>query len=133
MFCPQGQNSGFSRHVGSNFKVRTKESHSKYGDSQIRHHAKVTVPDGSPPIPKARLEIQQEDKVLVLLTLKTRKIIWMHPDHAQDKQWDSKKFKSKGKSCNVVSILPDDDNITIASLSDSENKKHTFTAQADAL
>ena len=59
--------------------------------------------------------------------------MWVHPDLAQDKQWDSKKSKSKGKSCNVVSVLPDDDNITIASLSDFENKRHTFTAQADTL
>ena len=57
--------------------------------------------------------------------------MWVHPDLAQDKQWDSKKSKSKEKSCNVVSILPDDDNITIASLSDSENERHTFTAHAD--
>jgi len=55
----------------------------------------------------------------------------VHPDLAQDEQWDSKKSKSKGRSCNVVSVLLDDDNITIASLSDSENKMHVFTAQAD--
>ena len=53
---------------------------------------KVTVPDGSPPIPKARLEInnpsakQQKAKGLVPLTLKTREIMWVHPDLAQDKQ-----------------------------------------------
>jgi len=29
--------------------------------------------------------------------------------------------------------LPDDDNIMIASLSDSENERHTFITQADAL
>ena len=45
-------------------------------------------------------------------------------------QWDSKKSKSKGKSCNVISILPDDGNVT-ASLSESEGKKHACTAQAD--
>ena len=100
---------------------------------------KVTVPDGSPPIPKARLEVnnpsakQQEAKGLVPLTLKTGKIMWVHPDLTQDKQWDSKKSKSKGKSCNIDSILPDDDNIMIASLSDSENERHVFTVQADAL
>jgi len=55
----------------------------------------------------------------------------MHPDLAQDEQWDSNKSKSKGRSCNIVSILPDDDNVTIASLSDSENERHVFTAQAD--
>ena len=100
---------------------------------------KVTVLDGSPPIHKARLEInnpsakQQEAKSLVPLTLKTGEIIWVNLDLAQDKQWDSKKSKSKGKSCNVVSVLPNDDNITTASRSDSENKRHTFTAHADAL
>jgi len=100
---------------------------------------KVTVPDGSSPIPKAWLEInnpsakQQEVKGLVPLTLKIGEIMWVHPDLAQDKQWDSKKSKSKEKSYNVVSILLDDDNITIASLSDPENEKHTFTTQADAL
>ena len=47
-------------------------------------------------------------------------------------KWDSKKFKSKGKSYNIVSVLLDDDNITTASLGDSENERYTFTAQADA-
>jgi len=51
---------------------------------------KVTVPDGSPPIPTARLEInnpsakQQGAKGLVPLTLKTGKIMWMHLDLAQE-------------------------------------------------
>ena len=50
---------------------------------------KVTVPDGSPPIPKARLEInnpsakQQEAKGLVLLILKTGEIMWVHPDSSK--------------------------------------------------
>jgi len=57
--------------------------------------------------------------------------MWVHPDLAQDEQWDSEKSKSKGRSCNVVSILPDDDNVIIASLSDSENERHAFIAQAD--
>ena len=98
---------------------------------------KITVPDGSFPIPKARLEIndplakQQKTKGFVPLTLKTGKIMWMHPDLAQDKQWISKKSKSKGRSCNVVSVLPDDDNVMIASLSDSKNERHAFTVQAD--
>ena len=38
-----------------------------------------------------------------------------------------KETQAKGKTCNVVSILSDDDNVTIASLSDSENEKHAFT------
>ena len=53
------------------------------------------------------------------------------PDPVQDEQWDSKKSKSKGKSCNVVSILPDDGNLTSASLSNSEGEKHACTTQAD--
>ena len=55
--------------------------------------------------------------------------MWMHPDLAKDKQWDSRKPKPKGKSCNVISVLPDDDNVTVASLSDSEDEKHAFTMQ----
>jgi len=75
---------------------------------------KVTVPDGSFPIPKARLEVRDplgknlETKGLIPLTLEIGVIMWIHQDLAQDKQWDSKKSKSKGKSCNVISILPDD-------------------------
>ena len=57
--------------------------------------------------------------------------MWVHPDLTQDEQWNSKESKSKGRSCNVVSILPDDDNVTIASLNNSENERHAFTAQAD--
>ena len=77
---------------------------------------KVIVPDGTFPIPAARLEVKyhsvktQENKGLIPLTLETEKIMWIHPDLAQDEQWDSKKSKSKGKSCNVISILPDDAN-----------------------
>jgi len=98
---------------------------------------KVTIPDGSFSIPEARLEVKnplvknQEIKGLVPLTLKIGEIIWIHPDLAQDKQWDSKKSKSKGKSCNVISVLPDNGNVTSASLSDSEGKRHACTAQAD--
>jgi len=72
---------------------------------------KVIVPDGSFPIPEVRLEINdpsakyQETKGLVPLTLKTGKIMWIHPNLAQDKHWDSNKSKSKDKSCNVISIL----------------------------
>ena len=98
---------------------------------------KVIVHDGSFPIPEARLEINypsakyQEIKGLVPLTLKIGKIMWIHPDLAQDKQWDLQKSKSKGKSCNVISVLPDDDNVTTTSLSDSEGKRYACTAQAD--
>ena len=80
---------------------------------------KITDPDGSFPIPKARLEINhlsgkyQETKGLVPLTLKIGKIMWVHPDLAQDEQWDSKESKSKGRFYNIVSVLPDDDNVII--------------------
>ena len=40
-----------------------------------------------------------------------------------------KETQAKGKSCNVVSVLPDDDNVTVASLSDSEDEKHALAAQ----
>jgi len=98
---------------------------------------KVTVPDGSFPVPEAWLEVKdpsaknQEIKGLVPMTLKTRKIMWIHLNLAQDEQWDSKKFKSKGKSCNVIFVLPDDGNVTSASLSDSEGERHACTVQAD--
>ena len=98
---------------------------------------KVTVPDGTFPIPEARLEVKhssaktQESKGLVPLTLETGKIMWIHPDLVQDEQWDAKKSKSRGKYCNVISILPDDGNLTSASLSDSEGEKHACTGQAD--
>ena len=98
---------------------------------------KVTVPDGSFSFPEARLEInhpsakQLETKSLVSLTLKIGEVMWMHPDLAQEVHWGSKESKSKGRSCNNVSVLPDDDNVTIASLSDSKNKRHAFTTQAD--
>ena len=69
---------------------------------------KVTVPDGTFSIPEARLEVKhlsaktQEIKGLVTLTLETGKIMWIHPDLIQDVHWDSKKPKSKGKSCNCL-------------------------------
>jgi len=57
--------------------------------------------------------------------------MWVHPDLVQDEQWASKKLKSKGKSCNVISILQDDGSLTSASLSDSEGEKHACTTQVD--
>ena len=53
---------------------------------------KITVPDGHPPVPKARLDIsnpstkQQEAKGLLPLTLKTGEIMWVHLDLTKDKQ-----------------------------------------------
>ena len=98
---------------------------------------RVTVPDGTFPIPEARLEVKhpsaktQESKGLVPLTLETGEIMGIHPDLVRDEQWDSKKSKSKGKSCNIVSILPDHGNLTSASLSDFEGEKHACMTQAD--
>ena len=93
---------------------------------------KVTVPDGTFQSPhhgwrKHSSAKTQKNKGLVPLTLETGEIMWIHPDLVQDEQWDSK----KGKSCNVISILSDDDNLTSASLSDSEGEKHACTTQAD--
>jgi len=65
---------------------------------------KVTVPDRNAPAPEARLEVsnssakQQEEKGLILMTLKIEKIMWIYPDLTKDEQWDSKKPKLKGKS-----------------------------------
>ena len=61
------------------------------------------------------------------MILKTGEILWVHPDLAKDEQWDSKKLKPKRKSSNIISVLPDDDNITVAFLSDSEDEKHRCT------
>jgi len=135
MLCPQGKNSGFGRCWSFNFKVGTKEGLANMVTLEFDILPKVTVPDGHPPVPKARLEVsnpsanQQKAKGLFPLTLKTGEIMWVHLDLAKDKQWDSKKPKPKGKSCYVVSILPDDDNITVASFSDTEDEKHAFAAQ----
>jgi len=62
------------------------------------------------------------------MTMKFMKIMWVYPDLAKDEQWESREPKLKKKSCNVVSILPDDDNIIIASLNDSEDEKHALAA-----
>ena len=55
--------------------------------------------------------------------------MWVHPDIAQDEQWETNKPKLKGKSCNVVSLATDDDSVTVDSLSDSEGEKPTLAAQ----
>jgi len=99
---------------------------------------KVTVPDGTYPAPAPRLEVRhppavtRDDKGLVPLTLETGEVMWIHPDLVQNVQRSSKESNSKGKSCNVISVLPDDGNLTSASLSDSEGEKHACIAQADA-
>ena len=42
------------------------------------------------------------------VTTKFGKIMWVHPDIANDKQWDSSQPKLKGKSCNVISLSQED-------------------------
>jgi len=54
------------------------------------------------------------------LTTKYGEIMWVHPDIVKDEQWESNKPKLKGKS---VSLATDDDVVTVASLSDSEEEK----------
>jgi len=85
----------------------------------------VTLEFGSTPkvtVSAPRLEVKhppveiQDHKGLVPLTLETGEVMWIHPDLVQDVQGNSKQPKSKGKSCNVISVLPDDDNLTSASL-----------------
>ena len=53
----------------------------------------------------------RDDKGLVPLTLETGEVMWIHPDLVQDVQRDSKEPNLKGKSCNVISVLPDDGNL----------------------
>jgi len=53
----------------------------------------------------------------------------VHPDLAKDEQWDSREPKLKAKFCNVISVLPNDDNLTVVSLSDFEDEKHPLAAQ----
>ena len=137
MLCPQGQNSSFGRCRVLTLKSEQKKVTANMVTFEFSKTPKVTVSDGTFPIPAPRLKVKhssaktQEDKGLVPLTLKTWEIMWIHPDLTQDKQWDSKKSKSKDKSCNIISVLPDDDNITTASLSDSESERHACITQAD--
>ena len=63
------------------------------------------------------------------MTIESGEIIWIHPDIIKDEQWETNKPKLKGKSCNAVSLTIDDDFVTIASLSDSENEKLVVVAQ----
>jgi len=66
------------------------------------------------------------------MTMKSEKIMWVHPDTPKMSNATQKKSKLKGKHCNVVSVLLDDDNITIASLSDSEDEKHALAVHDTA-
>ena len=95
---------------------------------------KTTVQDGLVSVPKARLGIinpmveKHKVKGLILMAIKFREIMWVYPDIIKVEQWESTKPKLKGKSCNTVSLATDDDAVTIASLSDSEEEKLALAA-----
>ena len=55
--------------------------------------------------------------------------MWVYPDIIKDERWENSKPKLKGKSCNVVSLIVDDDAVTVSSLSDSEEEKLVLAAQ----
>jgi len=90
---------------------------------------KMMFQDRVTPIPKARLNVinpiaeVQKAKGLIPITIKSKEIVWVHPDIVNDEQWEFSQPKLKGKSCNIVSLVTDDDTMTIASLSDLEEEK----------
>ena len=132
MLYPQGQ---YLRISGLTLKSEQKKTSANMGTLNFRTVPKKTVQDGLTPVPEARLDIvnpmaeKQKAKGLVLLTIKSGKIMWVHRDIVEDEQWESSKPKLKGKSCNIVSLATDDDAVTIASLSDSKEKKLALAAQ----
>ena len=99
---------------------------------------KVTIQDGVVPAAKARMEVinllakEQEAKGLVPLTTKSGKSVGV-PRHCQRWAMGIKPTKLKEKSCNAISLEVDDDIATVTSLSSSEEKKFTFTAQPATL
>jgi len=52
----------------------------------------------------------------------------VHQDIVKDVQQNLSQPKLKGKSCNVISLVQDDDMTTVASLSSSEEEKFAFAA-----
>jgi len=62
---------------------------------------------------------EKEAKGLIPLTTKSEKIMWMHSDIANDKQWDS----SQGQILQCHLPFTEDNNATITSLSNSEEEK----------
>jgi len=104
----------------------------------FRIFLRITIPDGLTLVPEARLEVinplaeKQVAKGLIPLTTKSRKIMWVHPNIIKDEQWDLSQPRLKGKSCNVISLVQNDDMATIASLSSSEEEKFAFAAQPAA-
>ena len=97
--------------------------------------SKMTVQDGSTPVPKAILDVinpmaeKKDTKGLVPMTTKSAKIMWVHLDIVKDEQWESSKPKLKDKSCNVVSLATDYDTVTVASLGDSKEEKLVLATQ----
>jgi len=98
---------------------------------------KVTVQDGVAPAPEARMEVinpfakEQEAKGLVPLTIKSEKIMWVHPDIVKDEKHELSQPKLKGKSCNIISLAVDDNTLTVTSLSSS--KKRSLPSQRSPL
>jgi len=55
--------------------------------------------------------------------------MWIHSHIVKDEQCESSKSKLQGKSCNTVCLTTDDDDVVIASLSDSKEEKLALAAQ----
>ena len=85
MLCPQGQNSSFSRRRNSTLKSEQKKVTANMLTLEFGKTPKVTVPDGTFPIPEARLEVKhsstetQEMNGLIPLTLGT----WVISEYTQ--------------------------------------------------
>jgi len=96
--------------------------------------SKMIIQNGLTPVPNARLDIinsmakKQNAKGLVPMMTKSREIMWMHADIVKDEQWESNKPKLKGNSCNAISLVMDDDAVTITSLIDSKEEKFALAA-----
>ena len=100
----------------------------------VRIFPKMTVQDGSTHIPKARLDVinpiaeKQEAKGLDSMMTKSREIMRVHLDIVKDEQWESSKPELKGKSCNAISLITDDEVVILASLSGSKEEKLSSAA-----
>ena len=100
--------------------------------TQFRGLSKDNCPGRIKPCPQSQISRHQfngwkhEAKGLASMATKSGEIMWVHPDIVKDEQWESSKLK--GKSCNVASLAADDDVVTVASLSDSEEEKIVLAA-----
>ena len=65
----------------------------------------------------------QKAKGLIPMMTESEEIMWVHPNIVNDEQLESSKPNLKDKSCNAISLTMDNDAVTIASLSDSEEEK----------